>query len=174
VFIVLTVLTASQLQTAHAQRTVGTPNGNIAIAVRPSMLADGIESLAGHSVRVLQARVVGVFDPRVFLIDSETSLPPIVGHRGRVLVFVEAGMLRVPAPSLVASSVRVSGIARTLLGMQVSHEVPWPAKLTANSVERLEIHAAVLAASVTTPDGVDLLDRSVPTLAAADSRPSGR
>ncbi|OLD22349.1 MAG: hypothetical protein AUJ01_00495 [Acidobacteria bacterium 13_1_40CM_3_65_5] len=129
-----------------------------AIAVRPAALADLIDSLAGHAVRLQSARVVGVLNPRVFLVDSQTRLPPLL-DRNRVLVFIDAGTLRVDPAVLVASTVTVSGTARTLLGMQVSREVAWPPALTRDVVERLEIRAAVLARSVRTNEGVDLLVR---------------
>jgi hypothetical protein len=130
------------------------------LLVRPSMLAAQIEELAGHSVRVLYARVVGVFNPRAFLIDTSTRLPPVTGHRARVLVLVERGGLSVPAPSLVASTVTVAGVARTLLGMQVSREVQWPTELRPELVERLEIRAGVLASSVRTADGIEVTSRA--------------
>src|SRR4051794_28332186 len=41
--------------------------GDSAITVHPGALADLIESLAGRPVRLQSARVVGVYDPRVFL-----------------------------------------------------------------------------------------------------------
>jgi hypothetical protein len=148
---------------AMAQRredeTPKSSGGDSAITVRPGVLADLIESLAGHAVRLRSARVVGVFDPRVFLIETQTRLRPLV-DRNRILVFVDAGALRVPPAALVASTVTVSGVARTLLGMQVSREVPWPAAVTPDVVTRLEIRAAVLATAVRTDDGVDLLIRS--------------
>jgi len=126
------------------------------IRVRPGMLAAQIGELAGHAVTVPYARVVGVFNPRAFLVDTSTRLPPVIGHRARVLVLVEGGALSVPASSLVASTVTIDGVARTLLGMQVSREVEWPTELTPEAVERLEVRAAVLARSVRTADGVEL------------------
>jgi hypothetical protein len=135
-------------------------NDSLPLLVRPSMLAAQIEELAGHSVRVLYARVVGVFNPRAFLIDTSTRLPPVTGHRARVLVLVERGGLGVPAPSLVASTVTIAGVARTLLGMQVSREVPWPSELRPELVERLEIRAGVLATSVRTADGIEVTTRA--------------
>jgi hypothetical protein len=132
---------------------------DLPITVRPGTLALLADTLAGRSIRVASARVVGVFDPRVFLVDTQTRLFPI-RDRDRVLVFIEAGALRVDPTVLVASTVTLTGVARTLLGMQVSREVPWPAALTPDAVKRLEIRAAVLATSVRTPEGVDLLTRS--------------
>jgi hypothetical protein len=135
---------------------------DVAILVRPGTLASQIGDLAGHTVRVPYARVVGVFNPRVFLIDSAMRMPPIPGNRGRVLVFVEPGTLSVSPKMIVASTVTVFGVARTLLGMQASREVPWPVEVPPEAVERLEIRAAVLASSVRTPDGVELIRRNEP------------
>ena len=69
---------------------------------------------------------------------------------------IEPGPLRVSAAEVVSSTVTVLGVARTLLGMQVAREVPWPAELRPDQVERLEIRAAVLATSVQTPEGIEL------------------
>jgi hypothetical protein len=132
--------------------------GESAISVHPGALADLIDSLAGRPVRLRSARVVGVYDPRVFLIETQTRLRPLI-DRNRILVFVDAGALRVDPARLVASTVSVSGVARTLLGMQVSRDVPWPAAVTPDVVERLDIRAAVLATAVGTPEGVDLVTR---------------
>jgi hypothetical protein len=140
------------------------------ITVPPATLAVFIQSLAGHSVRVPNARVVGVFTPRVFLIDSQSLLYPVVGNRSRVLVFIQEGTLRVTPESLVASIVTVSGTARTLLGMQTTRDVPWPASLNRSLVERLEIHAALLAKSVQTAEGVDLTVRSSASPPAGSSQ----
>jgi hypothetical protein len=126
------------------------------IVVRPGMLAAQIGELAGYTVRVPYARVVGVFSRRAFLVDTSTRLPPVVGHRARVLVLVDGGELGVPEEVLVASTVVVAGVARTLLGMRVSAEAPWPTELDAKTVERLEIRAGILARSVQTAEGVEL------------------
>jgi hypothetical protein len=53
----------------------------------------------------------------------------------------------------------VTGVARTLLGVQVTAEVPWPPELTPEVVKRLEIRAAILATSVQTAEGIELTDR---------------
>jgi len=129
------------------------------ILVRPAMLAASIGQLAGQTVRVPQARVVGLYNARVFVIDTASRLPALPGTRARVLVFVDPGALRVADTTLVASTVTVLGVARTLLGMQVSGEVAWPVELRPDVVQRLEIRAAVLAASVQTADGIELTDR---------------
>jgi hypothetical protein len=143
------------------------------ITVRPDTLAALVDSLAGRSVRLVSARVVGVFDPRVFLVESQTPLRPII-ERNRILVFIEAGRLRVDSALLVASTVTLSGVARTLLGMHVGSEVAWPTVLTPDAVKRLDIRAAILARSVRTPEDIDLVVRSSPALMPAQSTSQGR
>jgi hypothetical protein len=143
----------------EGETSVVTRGDSTRILVRPGTLATTIADLAGHSVRVPYARVVGVFNPRAFLIDTASRLPALPGNRGRVLVLVDPGALRVPAAAIVTSTVTVLGVARTLLGAQVTGEVAWPIELRPEVVERLEIRAAVLATSVQTPDGVELTAR---------------
>jgi hypothetical protein len=129
------------------------------ITVRPEALASLIEELAGFTVRVPYARVVGLFDSRSFLVDSAMRLRPSPGHRDRILVLVDDAALRVPAETLVASTVTVEGVARTLLGMQVTREAPWPSLLDPDRLKRLDVRAAVLATSVRTAEGVELTDK---------------
>ena len=128
----------------------------LVLTVRPATLADFIGELAGKSVRMQKARVVGLFEPRAFLVESETSLRPALGHRDRILVLVERGALQNAPETIVGSTVTVLGVARTLLGLQTTREVPWPAKLDHRLVERLEVRAGVLATSVQTAEGVEL------------------
>jgi hypothetical protein len=128
----------------------------LSLTVRPATLAGEIEELAGYSVRVPYARVVGVFNPHALVIDSASTMAPLLGNRNRLLVLVEARALNVPATLVVGSTVTVVGVARTLVGVQVSREVPWPVELRPDVVKRLEIRAAVLARSVQTADGVEL------------------
>jgi hypothetical protein len=131
--------------------------------VRPSALAHLIDRLAGEKVSVRNARVVGVLTPRIFLIESATAAPAMLGTRDRILVLIGGGAsLRVSPDMIVGASVIVVGVARTLLGVQVSREVSWPAELTRDVVERLEIRAAVLATSIHTADGVELTDALSP------------
>jgi hypothetical protein len=129
------------------------------LTVRPATLVDHIEVLAGHNVRIWNARVVGVFEPNAFLIETASRYEELLGHRDRVLVLIDAASLRVPAATIVASTVTIFGVARTLVGVQVTSEVPWPTRLDRRLVERLEVRAAVLAKSVQTPEGTELTDR---------------
>jgi len=160
-------------QPTPAERPLQTRRTELPIAVRPGTFADHLSSLAGRFVRMPNARVVGVFDPRVFLVDTQNELPTLV-DRTRVLVFIEAAALRVDAASLVASTVTVFGVGRTLLGMQLTREVPWPPALTRQLVEHLDIKAAVLARSVQTADGVDLTVRLSPASTSPASPAPGR
>jgi hypothetical protein len=131
----------------------------VEVRVRPAALAELIDELGGRSVTLPKARVISVLNPRVLLIESASLLPAVNGNFDRVLVFVDAGALRVDAATIVGANIRVFGTARTLLGMQVSGEVPWPKELTRAVLQRFEIRAAVLATSVRTADGVDLIAR---------------
>jgi hypothetical protein len=75
---------------------------------------------------------------------------------------VDKGSLLVNPVTLVGSTVKITGIARTVLGAQVTREVAWPRELTPDVVKRYEIRAAVLSPSVQTPDGVELVSAAVP------------
>jgi hypothetical protein len=126
------------------------------VRTRPAMLASSIDQLAGQQVVVSGARAVGMFGPRALVIDTASRFAPVIEPRGRILVLVEAGEIHVHPELLVGATVRVTGVARTVLGMQVTREVPWPAELDRGRIARLDIQAAVLASSVQTPDGVEL------------------
>lgn len=128
----------------------------IPVRLRPAMLAASIEQLAGQTVVVTGARAVGMFGPRALVIDTVTRLAPVQEPRGRILVLVEDGQFHVSPELLVGSTVRVVGVARTVLGMQVTREVPWPTELDRERIKRLDIQAAVLATSVQTPEGTEL------------------
>lgn len=103
-----------------------------------------------------RVKVVSVINPRAFLIESGGPLPGLPGRLNRVVVLVDDGALTVGPETLVGSTVRIIGTARTVLGMQVTREVAWPPELTRDIVRRYEIRAAVLSSVVETPDGVVL------------------
>ena len=130
------------------------------VTVRPASLADFIGELAGSDVVITPARVVGLFDSRAFLIDSAVRYQPAICERDRILVVVRDGALRVPAETLVASTVTVAGVARSILGMQIGGDVAWPPQLDRETIKRLEVRAAVLASSVHTAEGIELTDRA--------------
>jgi len=143
-------------------RADASPDG-VPITVRPFTLALSVAEFAGHSVRVPDARIVGVFEPRVLVIDTAARFTAVRGFRDRIIVLIHPGALRQAPESIVGATVTVSGVARTLLGVQVTSEVPWPPALDRELVERLEIRAAVLATSVQTADGVELTDQGSPS-----------
>jgi hypothetical protein len=140
---------------------VGTARST-AVRLHPAGLAELIEEVGGRAVVIPRAHVLAVINPRAVLIESASSLAPTIGNLDRVLVLIRDAALGVDATLLVGSNVQISGTARTLLGIQVTREVPWPTELTSEMVKRLEIRAAVLAESVHTADGVELTVRQSP------------
>ncbi len=168
------VLVATSVRTAAGRQLVGNapsaralrqtaPNGPGPLReptrLHAGAFAELIDEVGGQRVRLPRSRVLVVLNPRAFLIESASSLPAIVGNLDRVLVLVQEGALRVDPALLVGSDVTVHGTARTLLGLQVTNEVPWPEILTRDVTKRFEIRAAVLATSVQTADGVELTNR---------------
>lgn len=141
----------------HAQQRSDVP-----ITVRPATLADTIEELAGHTVNVPYARVVGVINPRVIIVDTAVHLRPVFGNRDRLVVLVQPGALRVPRAAIVGQTVKVIGVARTVLGAQVAREVSWPSELRPEVIRRLEVRAAILASSIQTAEGIELTSASAP------------
>lgn len=150
------------LRPSVRQPLLDTPREPEKIRLHPASLAELIDVVGGRHVTLPRARVLVVLNPRALLIESASSLSATIGNLDRLLVLVDAGALRGDAASLAGSNVRVLGVARTLLGIQVTREVPWPAELTPEVVKRYEIRAAVLATSVQTADGVELTDRRSP------------
>jgi hypothetical protein len=132
------------------------------IHLYPAGLAELIDEVGGRPVVLPRARVLAVLNPRAFLIESASVLQATVGNLDRVLVLTRDAPLRVDAALLTGTDVRVVGVARTLLGVQITREVPWPAELSPEMVKRLEIRASVLATSVHTADGVELTDVDAP------------
>lgn len=131
--------------------------GTPPISVRPSALAQIVSELAGSPVNVPRARILWVVDPHAVVIESDSSFGPTWRDRGRVLVLTDRNRsLAIPRPPIAIAPVTVVGVARTLLGVQAAHDVPWPEPLTRKVVERLDIRAAILASSIRTADGVEL------------------
>jgi hypothetical protein len=132
------------------------------IRMHPSALAQLIDELGGHQISLPRAKIISVISPRAFLVESAGPLAPTPGKLNRVVILVDKGALRMDPLSLVGSTVKVTGIVRTVLGMQAAREVPWPRELTADIVRRYEIRAALVAPSVQTPDGVELVSQLEP------------
>jgi hypothetical protein len=151
---------AEQPPTAEPRRSTAVRSEAGPVTMRAGMLAGAPDELAGFEVRLLDARVVGVLEPHAFLIEPATRYMKGMGQRDRLLVLINGGSLQASPEILVGSTIRVIGVARTLLGMQTTREAPWPAQLTAKAIERWEVRAAVLASSVQTADGVELTSRA--------------
>ncbi len=120
----------------------------IAVRVRPDTLALFINDVAGLRVRVVSGVVNGIASPRVFRLRNEPSAR--YPHRpNEVAVVVETGnaVVREGAP------VVVTGIARTLLGAEMA-SAPSLTEIERNAVAKLPV---VMASSVQTPDGVQLV-----------------
>jgi hypothetical protein len=148
---------ASQAGTPRVvQPSAVTPPPSTRTRLHPAALAELIDELGGADVTLQRAKVLVVLSPQAFLVESANPLPGIVGNLDRLLVLVGGGALRVEPARLVGSNVTVLGAARTLLGLQVTGEVPWPSVLTPDILKRFEIRAGVLATSVRTADGVEL------------------
>ncbi|HTI42542.1 MAG TPA: hypothetical protein VL693_12015 [Vicinamibacterales bacterium] len=142
----------------HAQ----TPNRRFApqespIPVLPFALAQMVGELAGYPVAVQRARLLWVVDAHAVIIESDSSMSPEWRDHGRVLVLTtKERSLVIPRPPIAIAPISVVGVARTLLGVQAGHDVPWPGPLTRRVVDRLDIRAAIVADSVRTADGVEL------------------
>jgi len=155
---VLVVLLFPFVPGAAAQSGSRTFIGDAAtITIRAAALAQVIDKVAGYPVNVPGTKIVWIADPHAMVIESDSSLDSLAGRKNRILVLIGGRRsLVVPRTPVMASPVTIVGTARTLLGVQVAHDVPWPRSLTANLIDRLEIRAAVVATSVQTPDGVEL------------------
>ena len=126
-----------------------------ALRLRPDTLALFINDVAGLRVRIISGIVDDIASPRVFTLKSEQGLR--YPHRlNEVAIVLDRGqaVVRVGAP------VVVTGIARTLLGAEKNTERPLSA-LTESERHAVEERPVVMASSVVTPDGADLV-RPVP------------
>lgn len=131
--------------------------GTPPIGMHAFALAQSVDELAGYPVTVQRSRILWVIDQHAMVIESDSSFGPTWRDRGRVLVLVgRERSLAIPRPPVAIAPVTIVGVARTLLGVQAAHDVPWPEPLTRHEIERLDIRAAILASSVQTPDGVEL------------------
>ena len=123
----------------------------IAVRVRPDTLARFLHDFAGLRVRVVSGVVHGIASPRVFRLKNEPSTR--YSHRpDEVAVVVDTGDVVVREGAAVV----VTGVARTLLGAEMNSDRPFPSLTEAerNAVATLPV---VMASSVRTPDGVQLV-----------------
>jgi hypothetical protein len=145
------------------------PTDSVPIRIHPWALAQLRNELHGHEISLPEAKVSAVITPRAFLVEWPGALPLTSGTLHRVVVLINDGTLYVEPASLVGTFVRVTGIVRSLLGVQVTGEVPWPTDLTRDIVRRYGIRTAIFSSSVQTLEGVSLtLPRSGDETATAD------
>jgi hypothetical protein len=157
--VIAAVLLALPWNTGAQQPVPVAARPTMAATIGPATLADSIEEVAGQSVKIPNARIVEILEANAFLIEPATRYRQLAGQRDRILVLMERATLRAPAESLPSPAITVVGVARTLLGMKVSAEVPWPVVLDPKRLKDLEVRAAVLATSVQTAEGTELSDR---------------
>lgn len=146
---------------AETGQSYALPVGQPTLHVIPATLVDFINDFAGQRVAVSPARVVGVLQPGAFLIEPATRYQKTMDYRDRILVLVDTAQLTVSPESIVSATVSVEGIARTLPDLRLKAGAAWPATLTPDAIDRLEVRAAILAQSVRTPDGTELTGRRV-------------
>ena len=148
-----TALVAARPQESDRRLARGTPP----LTVQASALGHMIGEIAGYRVSVPHARILWVADAHALVVESDSQFGPTWRDRDRVLVLIQRGRaLAVPRPPVAIAPVTIIGVARTLLGIQAGHDVPWPDALTRRELDRLDVRAAVLATSVQTADGVEL------------------
>jgi hypothetical protein len=127
-----------------------------AATVSVPLLADHVEELGGLPVRVVYASVSQTYDEGVFTIRSTRRRLGLGLRAPEVVVLVPGGQVTVSE----GTPVIVVGRARTLAGVEVS-DASWLGNLDRGILRRIRGRAIVVAGSVLTPDGVELV-RAVP------------
>jgi hypothetical protein len=122
-------------------------------------LADSIEAIAGSPVRVLEARVVEVLDPRAVLVEAATKYRALRGQRDRIVVFLQEGGTRNAPELAIGSTVTIVGTARTLVSLRATNEVPWPVRLTREEIKELEVNGAVVGGTIEASEGTPIAGR---------------
>jgi hypothetical protein len=135
------------------------------ISVYPPTLSDFREEFGRQPVRLPVSRVVDVVGTRALVVEPIGKWSKTVPWLDRVLVLVAHGTLRAAPDAIERTDVRVHGIVRTPLGVQISQDVQWPAELTRQRVDDLDVRAVILASSVQTTDGVELTNQRFPAAA---------
>ena len=153
VMVVAATVVAARAQESARRLARGTPP----VTMQAGALARLVGEMAGYPVIVPSVRILWVVDAHALVVESDSQFEPTWRDRSRVLVLIQRGRsLAVPRPPIAIAPVTIIGVARTLLGIQAGHDVPWPDALTRRELDRLDVRAAVLASSVQTPDGVEL------------------
>ena len=140
-----------------SQARVTEPQGELLrVTIHPWTLGYAIDEFAGQRVRIPNARVASVLDPRAFVIESERRYDLGNGFRDRTLVLIDGASLRVTEEQVAGSTVVILGVAKTIVGGRLLTTPPWPASLDRERMKQLEVRAVVIATSVQTADGTEL------------------
>jgi hypothetical protein len=154
--IALTLMTPIVLSIpVHAQQTrqlTDAAKGPLPFVLHAPALLDSIDTIAGHRVQIVNARVLEVVEPRTIVVEANTHYRTLRGQRDRILVFVADGSHRNLAQLAIGSPVTIEGVARTLLSLRTTNEVSWPARLDADEVDDLEVRGAVVGAALVTAE----------------------
>jgi hypothetical protein len=144
---------SAQASQARATDPQGEP---LRVTIHPWTLGYAIDEFAGQRVRIPNARVASVLDPRAFVIESPWRYDVGKGFRDRTLVLIDGASLRVTEEQLARSTVVVLGVAKTIAGTRLLTAPAWPATLDRERMTLLEVRAVVIATSVQTADGTEL------------------
>jgi hypothetical protein len=126
------------------------------VTVYPWTLGQAVDEFAGQRVRIPNARVASVLDPRAFVIESASPHDVGKGYHDRTLVLIDGASLRVTADQVADSTVVVFGVAKTIASSRLLSAPAWPASLDRERLRQLEVRAVVIATSVQTADGTEL------------------
>jgi hypothetical protein len=148
-----TVDGAAQSAQVRVAETQGEP---LRVTVHPGTIGYFIDEFAGLRVRVPNARVASILDPRAFVIEWASRHDVGPGFRDRTLVLLDGASLRVTEEQLAGSTVTVLGVATTLAGSRLLATSQWPVQLDRERVDQLEVRAVVVATSVQTAEGTQL------------------
>ena len=122
-------------------------------------LSDSIDEIAGSPVRVLDARVVEVIDPRAILVEAATKYRALRGQRDRIVVFLQEGSTRSAPELAIGTTVTIVGVARTLLSLRATNEVAWPVRLSQEEIKDLEVSGAIVGATIESSEGTPIAGR---------------
>jgi hypothetical protein len=150
---------ATEGQTPPAQRSLGALVEATEISVYPPTLSDFSDEFGRQPVRLPVSRVVEVVGTRALVVEPIGKWSKTVPWLDRVLVVIANGTLSAEPEAIDDTQIRVHGMVRTPLGMQVSREAQWPQELTRQRIDKLEVQALVMATSVETLDGVELTNQ---------------
>jgi hypothetical protein len=150
--------TAAPRTAQASQARVAEPPGEpLLVTIHPATLGQAIDEFAGLRVRIPNARIASVLDPRAFVIESPWRYDVGQGFRDRTLVLLDGASLRLTGEQAAESTVTILGVAKTIAGTRLLTAPSWPALLDRERMKQLEVRAVVIATSVQTADGAELI-----------------